>query len=137
MALRDAGIEQYNLVYVSSIFPPECKIIDKEEGVKYLSPGKIVFCVLSKNQTNVPGDVISASVGVAIPENNNLHGYIAEHSGSGGEEEAIDYAKKLAEEMIRTKYGSEVEILSKGIGISQKNIDGEWLTVVAGVVFII
>lgn len=31
LALRKAGIEKCNLVYVSSIFPPECKIISKEE----------------------------------------------------------------------------------------------------------
>ena len=29
-ALRDAGIEKSNLVYVSSIFPPNCKIISKD-----------------------------------------------------------------------------------------------------------
>ncbi|MEK7098199.1 MAG: pyruvoyl-dependent arginine decarboxylase, partial [Patescibacteria group bacterium] len=26
LALREAGIEKYNLVYVSSILPPHCKI---------------------------------------------------------------------------------------------------------------
>ena len=31
LALRDAGIEKYNLVQVSSIFPPKCRIIKKEE----------------------------------------------------------------------------------------------------------
>ena len=35
-ALRDAGIEKFNLVYVSSIFPPSCKIITKEEGLKFI-----------------------------------------------------------------------------------------------------
>ena len=37
LALRDAGIETQNLVTVSSIFPPGCKRISKEEGVKYES----------------------------------------------------------------------------------------------------
>jgi len=32
LALRDAGIEKYNLVFVSSILPPNCKIISREEG---------------------------------------------------------------------------------------------------------
>ena len=31
LALRMAGIEKCNLVYVSSIFPPECKIISRAE----------------------------------------------------------------------------------------------------------
>ena len=30
LALRNAGIEKFNLVYVSSIFPPGAKIISKE-----------------------------------------------------------------------------------------------------------
>ena len=29
LALRDAGIQKYNLVQVSSIFPPKCRIVKK------------------------------------------------------------------------------------------------------------
>ena len=36
LALRDAGIEKCNLVNVSSIFPPDCKIISKKEGLEEL-----------------------------------------------------------------------------------------------------
>ena len=50
-ALRDAGIQSANLVCVSSIFPPNCKILSKEEGVKLLKPGEITYVVLAKNQT--------------------------------------------------------------------------------------
>src|SRR5207253_5587353 len=39
LALKDAGIEKLNLVHVSSIFPPKCKIIPKDEGVKLIAPG--------------------------------------------------------------------------------------------------
>ena len=45
VALRDAGIEKFNLVYVSSIFPPSSKIVPKEEGLKYLYLEKL-FTVL-------------------------------------------------------------------------------------------
>ena len=41
-ALRDAKIACYNIVPVSSIFPPHCKIITKEKGVKLLKPGQIL-----------------------------------------------------------------------------------------------
>ena len=34
LALRKAGIEKCNLVYVSSIFPPNCEIIPKNKGLK-------------------------------------------------------------------------------------------------------
>jgi len=45
-ALRDAGLAEYNLVNVSSIYPPGCKLIRREEGKKLLSPGQIVYCVM-------------------------------------------------------------------------------------------
>ncbi|PKN04761.1 MAG: pyruvoyl-dependent arginine decarboxylase, partial [Deltaproteobacteria bacterium HGW-Deltaproteobacteria-9] len=39
LALRDAGIEKCNLVQVSSIFPPGCKLISKTQGLKELQTG--------------------------------------------------------------------------------------------------
>jgi len=43
-ALRDADIEQQNLVSVSSILPANCELIDRKVGVGMLSPGEITFC---------------------------------------------------------------------------------------------
>lgn len=48
LALRDARIEKFNLVTVSSIFPPSCEIIGIEDGLRELFPGQIVFCVMSR-----------------------------------------------------------------------------------------
>ena len=36
MALRDAGIKKCNIVHVSSIFPPNCELISRNEGAKYI-----------------------------------------------------------------------------------------------------
>ena len=46
LALRKAGIEKFNIVKVSSIFPPNCKIISRNKGLEQLIPGEIVYCVL-------------------------------------------------------------------------------------------
>ena len=51
-ALRDADIEQQNLVYVSSILPPRCEVIAREVGIELLKPGDIPFCVLARSETN-------------------------------------------------------------------------------------
>src|SRR5271169_5345777 len=51
-ALRDADIEQQNLVYVSSILPPRCEVIAREVGIELLKPGDITFCVLARSETN-------------------------------------------------------------------------------------
>ncbi|MEO0206696.1 MAG: pyruvoyl-dependent arginine decarboxylase, partial [candidate division WOR-3 bacterium] len=45
-ALRDAGIAPFNIVRVSSILPPNCKIVSRTKGLQYLSPGEVVFCVM-------------------------------------------------------------------------------------------
>ena len=39
LALRYAAISDLNLVSVSSIMPPKCKIVTREEGRKHLLPG--------------------------------------------------------------------------------------------------
>src|SRR5271169_1700866 len=83
-ALRDAGIEKCNLVYVSSILPPNCKVISKDEGIKLLYPGQITFCVMARSETNEPNRLISTSIGVAMPKDaNNRYGYLSEHHGFG------------------------------------------------------
>ena len=43
-ALRQAGVAQQNLVQVSSILPPKCKVIARENGLKSLVPGQITYC---------------------------------------------------------------------------------------------
>ena len=89
LALRDAGIAHCNLILVSSIFPPGVKKISKEEGVKLLRPGEIVFCVYDREATNEPNRLIAASVGVAIPADPEQHGYLSEHHAYGEIEEKV------------------------------------------------
>ena len=45
MALRDAHLAAFNLVRVSSIFPPQCELVDREEGLSHLLPGQVLFAV--------------------------------------------------------------------------------------------
>src|ERR1039457_6157015 len=71
LALRDAGIASQNLVRVSSIFPPQCKVIPRKEGLKYLNPGEVVFAVIAENSTREPHRLVVASIGVAIPTDRN------------------------------------------------------------------
>lgn len=103
MALREAGIAHFNLVRVSSIFPPRCQIIDREEGLKLLQPGEIVFAVMAEMSTNEPGRRIASSIGVARPTDHDKYGYLSEHHTYGQtEKEAGDYAEDLAATMLAT-----------------------------------
>jgi arginine decarboxylase len=157
MALRDAGIEKFNLVRVSSILPPHCEIVPREEGLKELSPGEIVFCVLSENASNEPHRLISASVGCAVPKDRNVYGYLSEHHSFGqSEKEAGEYAEDLAATMLATTLGidfdpdrdyderKDIFMMSgkivKTFNVTQSAVvaqDGKWTTVVAAAVFIL
>ena len=140
LALRDAGIEKCNLVYVSSILPPKCKIITKEEGIKHLSPGQITFCVMAKNESNKPDKLIVSSIGIAVPKDDNSHGYLAEHHASGETaKKAGEYAEYLAETMLATTLGLNGQI-NKTINISQSakgNKEKLWTTTIAAAVLLL
>jgi arginine decarboxylase len=110
LALRDAGIASQNLVRVSSIFPPNCKLISRSQGLKYLSHGEVVFTVVAENSTREPHRLMAASIGVAIPADRNTYGYLSEHHSFGEtEDQAGDYAEELAAEMLATTLDVEFD----------------------------
>ena len=157
MALRQAGIAEFNLARVSSIYPPSTKLVSRSEGLRYLKAGQIVFCVMSENATNEPHRLIAASVGLAIPKDKNLFGYLSEHHSYGQtDEQAGDYAEELAAEMLATTLGvdfnpdtswdekKEIYKISNKIvrtlNITQSAVGDKkqlWTTVIAGAVLIL
>ena len=156
LALRDAGIAQYNLVRVSSILPPNCKIVTRQQGEKYLQPGEVIHVVLAQCETNEPNRLISASIGVAVPRDSNQYGYLSEHHAYGVTgEKAGDYAEDLAAQMLATTLGVPFDadsswdekkqqyklggriVLTRNITQSAEgDKDGLWTTVVAAAVMI-
>ena len=103
MSLRDAGIAAFNIVRVSSIFPPHCKLISQSKGLKKLQQGQIVFAVMSEAATDEANRLVAAAVGVAMPKDPSLHGYLSEHHSHGQTEKvAGDYSEDLAAEMLAT-----------------------------------
>jgi arginine decarboxylase len=156
MALRDAGIQAVNYVAVSSIFPPGCKLINREHGLKSIKPGEITFIVMARNETNELHRLISASVGMAIPADANTYGYLSEHHAYGQtDEECGEYAEDIAAQMLATTLGipfdensswderQEVWKLSNDIvrttHMTQSAIGqrGVWTTVLAAAVLLI
>ncbi len=151
LALRDAGIEKCNLVYVSSIFPPNCKMISKNEGVKLLNAGEITYCVMARVESSEPNRLMSTSIGLAIPKDGNQYGYLSEHHAFGEKgEKSGEYAEDLAATMLATTLGIEFnsetawrereqEYMASGYIFKTTNItqsaevnkDGLWTTVVA------
>ncbi len=111
LALRDAGVAEYNLASVSSIFPPHCKLISRARGLRQLNHGQIVFSVIARQQTNEPNRLISASIGVAIPNDTSQYGYLSEHHAFGVKgKDAGDYAEDLAAQMLATTLGIDFDV---------------------------
>lgn len=157
LALRNAGIEKCNLVLVSSILPPGCKIIPMEEGLGLLNAGQITFVVMARSETNEPNRLITSAIGLAVPAENGSYGYLSEHHTYGETgKKAGEYAEDLAATMLATTLGIEFnpsiaweerEQVYKSSGkiiktshISQSaegNKDGLWTTTIAVAVFII
>jgi arginine decarboxylase len=109
-ALRDAQIEKYNLVRVSSIFPPNCKIVTRAKGNAMMKAGQIVNCVLAEQATQEPNRLIAASIGLAMPLAKGQYGYLSEHHSFGQTEPlAGDYAEDLAACMLATTLGIEFD----------------------------
>jgi arginine decarboxylase len=154
-ALRKAGVAQQNLVQVSSILPPKCKVISRERGLKRLVPGEICYCVMAKADTDEHGRLIASSVGIAVPKDSNKWGYLSEVHGYGmNRREAGDMAEDLAAGMLGTTLGVEVDpnrawsekeevYKSSGLIIRTSNITqtargqrGLWTTTTAIAVFL-
>jgi arginine decarboxylase len=109
-ALRDADIEQQNLVSVSSIFPPGCELISRDAGVTTLKPGEVTFCVMARAETNEPGRLVHASIGLARPADPATYGYISEHHGFGMTAvQSGDYAEDLAATMLASTLGIDFD----------------------------
>ena len=157
LALRQAGIEKGNLVRVSSIFPPACKIISRGRGLAKLQPGQITFCVLAEISTNEPSRLIGAGIGLAVPADGVNYGYISEHHGYGMKEQLLsDFVEDMAATMLATTLGipfdpdtaydqrREIYKMSGKIVRTQATVqtaegdkDGLWTTVLAAAVFIL
>jgi arginine decarboxylase len=109
-ALRDAGIAHFNLVKVSSIFPPGCKIVTAKVGLPKLVPGQIVYLVLAEARTDEPNRLVSAGIGLAVPAKGDQFGYISEHHGFGmTEKKTGDFVEDMAASMLATTLGIEFD----------------------------
>jgi arginine decarboxylase len=110
LALRDAGIERLNLVRVSSILPPKCRVISRKEGLREIFPGMIAYCVMSTLSSNEPHRLIAASIGCAVPAAKSAYGYLSEHHAFGQTDEiAGEYAEDLAASMLASTLGIEFD----------------------------
>jgi arginine decarboxylase len=113
-ALLQAGIGNTNIVKMSSIVPPHCQLISPVA----LPPGAIVPAAYACITSDIPGEIISAGVAVALPEDENQNGLIMEYSAKGGRLKIEEIVRNMAVEGMKLR-GWEIKDL-KSIAIEYK-----------------
>ena len=102
LALFEAGIEELNLVAVSSVIPPEAEMVE----YRRVPMGAVTHCVLAQMR-GCGGDVISA--GIAYTKRKDGHGgYVAEGHSFGDGESLKEGLRAKIREMERIR-GVELE----------------------------
>lgn len=127
MALRDAGIEPYNIVPVSSVLPPGAEIVEPERGVKELREGMVVHAVLARCSTDTD-EAIASSLGVA---RGSGMGYVVERCGRGDVEGTGMKAERVARELLDEADPDSFHVTAEARG--QRDV---WTTAVAAAVFV-
>lgn len=137
LALKNAGIKDFNLVRVSSIIPPNCEVVDKRKGLLELRLGQIVYCVMAKMTSNNAGKTVYASIGAAIPVNTKLNGYFVEDHGYC-EPDSVDvgkHAEETAVYLLETSFNAKAAIRTN-VAVKASVEKGKYTTVVAAAVFV-
>ena len=107
-ALNDAGIQNANIIFYTSVIPPTSKEITREEGIQRMNWGEVMECIMAETNGE-KGEKISAAVittSVTDPNGNYLGGFACEYSGEESREKAEKSLLYSIEGMIeRRGYG--------------------------------
>ena len=98
-ALLSAGIGDTNLVKMSSIVPPRCQQISPVR----LPPGSLVPTAYASITSDVPGELISSAVAVALPKEPHYAGLIMEYSARGSRAEIEETVRRMALEGMKLR----------------------------------
>lgn len=113
-ALLQAGIGNTNIIKMSSIVPPRCRLISPIA----LPPGALVPAAYASITSDVPGEIIAAGVAIALPKERDRNGLIMEYSAKGRKDQIEEKVRQMALEGMKLR-GWEIKDL-KSIAIEYK-----------------
>lgn len=125
-ALLNAGIGNTNLIKITSIIPPHCK----ESKPIRLPQGALVPTAYASISSDIPGEIISAAVAVALPKDRNQPGLIMEYSARGHSKEIELIAKNMASEGMQKRQQETREIKSISAEYQVKKIGAAFAGVI-------
>jgi arginine decarboxylase len=109
-ALLASGVGDTNLVKMSSILPPGCKVIDPPPVP--MPQGALVPVAYASLMSDAPGEVISAAVAIGIPKDQNQAGLIMEYSAKAEESVVAEQVKKMVEKGMEARNRPIKEIMA-------------------------
>jgi arginine decarboxylase len=98
-ALLQAGIGNTNIVRMSSIVPPHCERISPI----VLPLGALVPAAYAALTSDIPGEIISAGIAIALPENEDQNGLIMEYSAKGERRKIEEIVRNMAIEGMKLR----------------------------------
>jgi arginine decarboxylase len=107
-ALLSAGIGDTNLVKMSSIVPPRCQLISPVP----LPPGSLVPTAYASISSDIPGEIISSAVAVALPKEPHYPGLIMEYSGRGTKVDIEETVRRMALEGMKLRMRETKDLIS-------------------------
>ncbi len=113
-ALLASGIGNLNLLKVSSILPPAAEFVEKLS----IPPGSLTPTAYGSISSDVPGEVISAAVGIGFSKND--FGVIMEFSGKCDKAEAERQIRAMVEEAFEVRGIPLVEVMVKATDCTVK-----------------
>lgn len=117
-ALLQAGIGNTNIVKMSSIVPPHCEMVSPVA----LPPGALVPAAYAALTSDVPEEVISAGVALALPEDENQNGLIMEYSAKGDRRTIEETVRNMAVEGMKLRRWPIRELKSIAIEYKIKRV---------------
>ncbi len=116
-ALINAGINDFNLVKVSSIAPKNALFVDSE-FLKTIDKGSILYCVMSRYTTDKKEEISSA---ICLLKTEDI-GLITEYSGACTESVAKRKVLKMAETMCEKRGLTKKEVYFTSVGFKAKKM---------------
>lgn len=101
--LLNVGIANTNLIPLSSVIPPNPKIVFQSPDIEETKFGNRLYLVISRNSTSINGKTVSAGIGWVI-EKENKFGLFVEHEAETKEE-----VRKLIERSLQNMMGNRSE----------------------------
>jgi len=125
-ALLNAGVGNTSLIKITSIIPPHCKEI---QPITF-PQGAIVPTAYASISSDIPGEIISAVVAIALPKDDEQSGLIMEYSARGRRKEIELIAKNMAYEGMKIRHQETKEIKSISAEYKVKKIGAAFAAVI-------